>query len=220
MKDNPVAYIIAGANGVGKSTSYYGYIPVGCPFINADEISRKLKESVNDDRNIQEIANREAVQKMTVYLSQRENFSFETNLADADTWGFIRTIKTTGYAVIVIYLGVEDVEICIQRVKQRVKEGGHNVREDVIRARCQASMALLTRNLSIPDRLILIDTTSSQPQVGAVLSEGNIVDKNDRLPKWINVCLASVSSDKNTQISSIEEARKKYEELKKRMKPE
>lgn len=65
--ENPTLYIIAGANGVGKTTSFYDLFLIKCPFINADEISKKLRESTNDGRNIQEIANREAIHQMNIY---------------------------------------------------------------------------------------------------------------------------------------------------------
>ena len=74
--ETPTVYIIGGANGVGKTTSFYDLFPIECPFINADEISRKLKESTNNDRNIQEIANREAIHQMNIYLSEKKTFGF------------------------------------------------------------------------------------------------------------------------------------------------
>jgi predicted ABC-type ATPase len=209
--ENPTMYIIAGANGVGKTTSFYDLFPIECPFINADEISKKLKESANNDRNIQEIANREAVHQMNTYLSEKKTFGFESNLADIDTWKFIERIKIFGYQVHIIYFGLDDVNICIQRVQQRVKEGGHDVREDIIKQRYQQSLALLKHYLALPSTLVLQDS-SFAPKECAILREGVIVKLIDKLPAWVENCIMPEIPKQQAPISdeTITDIRNRY----------
>jgi predicted ABC-type ATPase len=209
--ENPTVYIIGGANGVGKTTSFYDLFPIECPFINADEISRKLKESTNNDRNIQEIANREAVHQMNIYLSEKKTFGFESNLADIDTWKFIERIQIFGYQVHIIYYGLDDVNICIQRVQQRVKEGGHDVRQDIIKQRYEQSLALLKHYLALPNTLVLKDS-SFIPKECAVLQKGVIVKLIDELPHWVENCITPNIPKQQTSASdqSIDDIRSKY----------
>ena len=43
--------------------------------------------------------------------------------------------RSSGYSVELAFLSLPDVEMAIERVAMRVKQGGHNVPEDVIRRR-------------------------------------------------------------------------------------
>ena len=69
--ENPTLYIIGGANGVGKTSAFFNDFPVDCPFINADEIAKQIREKTSSDFNTQEIANREAIALMNAYIAQR-----------------------------------------------------------------------------------------------------------------------------------------------------
>jgi predicted ABC-type ATPase len=52
LSEKPTLYIIGGANGVDKTNSFYSDFPKECPFINADEISKQLKDKVANNANI------------------------------------------------------------------------------------------------------------------------------------------------------------------------
>ena len=54
MENKPVLYVVAGPNGIGKSTSVYSVLPINIPIINADDIARQLREELKDF-NIQEL---------------------------------------------------------------------------------------------------------------------------------------------------------------------
>jgi predicted ABC-type ATPase len=54
-------YVIAGPNGIGKTSSTYNLVPASTPVINSDEIARQVKLSgIADNINTQEYSNREA----------------------------------------------------------------------------------------------------------------------------------------------------------------
>jgi predicted ABC-type ATPase len=40
----PTIYVIAGPNGIGKTTSTYDLIPQHIPIINSDEIAKEVKQ--------------------------------------------------------------------------------------------------------------------------------------------------------------------------------
>ncbi len=63
MKDEkPILYILAGPNGIGKTTSFYDFVPQNIKFINADDLAKQFRETLGDI-NVQEIANGEATCK-------------------------------------------------------------------------------------------------------------------------------------------------------------
>ena len=51
----------------------------------------------------------------------------------------INAWKSKGYVIIIYYLKLPSVDIAIERVKMRVKKGGHNVPEIDIRRRFERS---------------------------------------------------------------------------------
>ncbi len=209
--EKPTLYIIAGANGIGKTNSFYTDFPVDCPFINADEISRQLRESNPNVANIQEIANREAINLMNQYLLQKQTFGFESNLADNDTWMFIKNVQVLGYQIYLNFYSTDDLNICIQRVKQRVQEGGHDVREDIIKQRYETGLKLLKFYFNIPEMLILTDNSTSGVVCG-IINNGEIISINDKLPTWVEIVLKdSDKAIKNTTLElDIDTIRSKY----------
>jgi len=63
-----------------------------------------------------------------------------------------------------IFLSLPSVEIAIGRVKARVKQGGHNVPEDVIRRRFAAGLANFRRVFTpLADAWKLYDNSGSEP---------------------------------------------------------
>ena len=56
----PVLYVIAGPNGIGKTTASFDIVPVNIPIINSDEIAKQLRTTEIVNLNTQEYSNREA----------------------------------------------------------------------------------------------------------------------------------------------------------------
>jgi predicted ABC-type ATPase len=74
---------------------------------------------------------------------------------------------------------LNDVDLAIERVKQRVSEGGHNIPEDVIKRRYRAGIQNLI-NLYKPtaDTIFIFDNSDSNENLIAELTpkENNIFD--------------------------------------------
>ena len=103
MENTPKLYIIAGPNGIGKTSTALNQIPKNIPIINADEITKQLKETFSHI-NVQELAQDETTKQINFHLSQKSSFGFETNLADLETWKFIESVQFLGYQIIVTLL--------------------------------------------------------------------------------------------------------------------
>jgi predicted ABC-type ATPase len=212
MKDkNPILYILAGPNGIGKTTSFYDLVPQNIKFINADDLAKQFRESLGDI-NVQEIANGEATMQMNLLIAQRESFGFETNLADNETWKFIESIQLIGYKIVVNFFCVDSVQTCINRVLNRVKEGGHFVRPDIVQMRYENGLKLLKYYFELPDYLILTNNSDAPVEFLGV-EKGNIVfqESNLALPLWVENILPTQTTDIKAS-ESIEEIRKRYRE--------
>ena len=131
--------IIAGPNGAGKTVFATEFLPneANCPtFINADMIAAGISPFRPHAASVG--AGKLMLNMMREYVKRGESFAFETTLSGR---GYVRAIphwQELGYWVELFFLRLGTPEMAIERVKQRVSEGGHDVPEPVIRRRLHA----------------------------------------------------------------------------------
>jgi len=137
--------IIAGPNGAGKTSfanQYLLSLREGRVFINADEIAGELSSDLGRGRlDLQ--AGREMLALIDGLAAARREFMFETTLASLRYARAIRTWRSLGYRVGLVYLRLQSVEVSIERVRRRVAEGGHDIPEATIRRRYSRSTEYL-----------------------------------------------------------------------------
>ena len=143
--------IIAGPNGAGKTTFASEFLPneAGCPiFINADLIAAGLSPFQPELAALK--AGRLMLKEIQEYSQRGANFAFETTLSGRTYMRMISDWQAQGYHVKLFFLNLPSAEMAIMRVAERVRQGGHNVPEEVIRRRFEAgriNFELLYRNL-------------------------------------------------------------------------
>lgn len=128
--------VLAGPNGSGKTTAapliLRDRLHVS-EFVNADTIARGLSEfnveSVSFD------AGRIMLRRLDQLAEQRADFAFETTLASRTFAPFLRQLVESGYAAHIAFIWVPAPELNILRVADRVRRGGHFVKEEDIRRR-------------------------------------------------------------------------------------
>lgn len=147
---HPNLYIIAGPNGAGKTTASFNLLPdvLHCPnFVNADEIARGLSPFAPELVAFQ--AGRIMLQRIEELLPQKVDFAIETTLATRSYVQLVHRAQALGYKVHLIFFFLENEEQAIQRVAQRVRNGGHNIPEEDIRRRFKRGIYNLI-NLYMP----------------------------------------------------------------------
>jgi predicted ABC-type ATPase len=143
----PKIVIIAGPNGAGKTTFARAFLPeeAQCPhFINADLIAAGLSPFAPETAAIQ--AGRLMIQEIAKCVARRDSFAFETTLAGQAYLRHIKHWRTSGYHVSLFFLGLPNVELAIARVAERVRQGGHDIAEVVIRRRFSAGRTNLEKH--------------------------------------------------------------------------
>ncbi|MEQ1837035.1 MAG: zeta toxin family protein [Candidatus Nitrotoga sp.] len=133
--------IIAGPNGAGKTTFAREFLPneAGCPqFVNADLIAAGLSPFAPDMAAVK--AARIMLESITELERRGENFAFETTLSGLIYARRIRRWREAGYHVTLIFLSLPSPQMAIDRVAERVRQGGHDVPSDVIRRRFAAGL--------------------------------------------------------------------------------
>lgn len=132
----PSVILIAGPNGAGKSTiapyllrDRFGVLN----FVNADTIATGLSAFAPEEFAI--AAGRIMLQQIGELAKQRVDFAFESTLATRSYARLLRQLIKQRYLVHLFYLWLQSPEIAIERVRARVRLGGHDIPEAVIRRR-------------------------------------------------------------------------------------
>ena len=137
-------YIIAGCNGVGKTTASFTILPevLHCKeFINADEIAKGLSPFQPESVAMQ--AGRIMLARMDELLQKGETFAFETTLATKSYKQKIEWAQANGYEVTLLFFWLRNVTMAKERVAQRVAEGGHSIPSETIERRYHNGIANL-----------------------------------------------------------------------------
>ena len=133
--------IIAGPNGAGKTTFAREFLPAeaGLPtFINADLIASGLSPFDPDAAAIR--AGRMMLEEIDRHAAAGRSFAFETTLAGHTYLRRIEAWRAADFVVEMIFLSLRSPEEAIARVRTRVRQGGHDVAEEVIRRRFDAGL--------------------------------------------------------------------------------
>lgn len=136
-------------------------------FVNADEIARGLSPFQYEKAAIE--AGRLMLTRIKNLLEAGETFAFETTLATKSYINLIKDAHRKSYAVTLLFFWLNSPALAVSRINIRVKEGGHNIPEDVIQRRYQRGLANFF-NLYMPlvDNWIFIDNSGNPYEVMAV----------------------------------------------------
>ncbi len=175
--------IIAGANGVGK-TSLYTILKSSDDLgtrINVDEIVSHSGSWMN--KLLQIKASRSALSLANKCISNGQTFHQETTLPGSVVQKQIKNAKAKGFTVRLYYIGVESVEVALERIAKRVKAGGHGIDENTVRKRFDSMPKSLGEILPLCDAASFYDNTLRFRRIA--LTKGNVVfDCDVDVPKW------------------------------------
>ena len=176
-------YIIAGPNGAGKTTASYTILPeiFNCDeFVNADEIARGLSPFNPDEVAIQ--SGKMMVQRIKELLHEGKSFAIETTLATKSHVSLIKQARSNGYTITLLFLFLDSIELAIERVGIRVKEGGHDIPKNVIARRYERGLNhLFNLYLPIVDEWSMVNNSKKGfSAIARGLIDGTLieVDKN------------------------------------------
>jgi predicted ABC-type ATPase len=119
--------------------------------LNADLIAAGLSHFAPEGQAVR--AGRLLLTRIAELSEARQDFGFETTLAGRSYIKLLRDLKQVGYRVVLFFLWLPDAEFAVARVANRVREGGHDIPEAIIRRRFESGV----RNLFQDYRMFLND---------------------------------------------------------------
>ena len=168
----PVLHVIAGPNGAGKS-AYYEYVLQArypsLPFVPSQDADERER-----------------------LLQARESFVTETVMSHPSRLALLTHARTLGYQVVLHALAVDDPRVLLQRVAQRVREGGAPVPSHKVLQRYPRSLANLRRAVPLADLSFLVDSAEAYqggPRLIASCAGGRFKLHTVLRPRWVDKVL-------------------------------
>lgn len=188
MNNAKTLYYITGPIGAGKSSCANILISafnlVGIEFISADLyyylyfINGTASESENYDK-----AKAYRDYKLQKAVIHKQSFIWESVLAMTKI-PFLKYCKAQGYSLVGLFVGAEDYELLLKRVKNRKSVGWYDVPENKIINRYYSMMETLQTLFDLSDSLLMVDSDVWQNKL-VCYKHGTNIEYFDNSCKWL-----------------------------------
>jgi predicted ABC-type ATPase len=194
----PKLFVIAGPNGAGKTTYARDFIPaeMHCfEFVNADLIAAGLSPFAPGQAAFE--AGRSMIRRLRQLLADRKDFAFETTLSGHGHAALLEEARDAGYRIRLDFLWVESLEVTRERIRERVRKGGHDIPDHVQQRRFGKGILRLIESFRpLLDHWRLFDNSGDHPQL--------IVEEEDGVLKITDAARLGVFEEK-TRIRLVPE---------------
>jgi predicted ABC-type ATPase len=178
-----VLTVFAGPNGSGKSSLIRGVEFEGREnLLEPDAIARRITPEFPRLAGIS--AGREVLHRAAEYIRGGESFAIETTLAGGWTTNAIKAALDRRFFTRLFYICVDNPEQSIQRVRERVAQGGHDVPDADVRRRYARSLANAGHVLRLVHQGLVFDNSGAEPRQVFEMRSGRMVSLTDEIPEW------------------------------------
>ncbi len=183
--------LVVGSNGAGKSTFIeFTLAPLlpGSPVVNADEIAKRRWPDAALEHAYE--AARIAADTRIKLIDLGESFIAETVFSHPSKLELIDTAHAADYTV-VLHVVLIPEELAVERVRHRVRAGGHQVPEDKIRQRYRRLWELVAVAAMRAESTTFYDNSTRRgPRIVAQLNMGFEVG-SPVWPAWAPMALTT-----------------------------
>lgn len=191
MKKEKQLWLLAGGNGAGKTTFYRLQLePLGMPFVNADILAKQLHPDQPEQHSYEAARIVEAIRLRL--LQDGRTFCFETVFSHPSKIDFVANAKALGYEIVLVFIHLEQTQLNLARIAQRMSEGGHAVPDEKVKARIPRALQLVKQALPLCDQAHILDNSwvDNPFRQIAVIRNGCLELKQATVPEW---CLELLS---------------------------
>lgn len=181
----PVLHLVAGPHGAGKTTFYEFLVAPrhpGLPFLHGtpqtgeDLVSAQAR---TDD-------------ECRSLLVASKSFVMESAMGTASPLALMERARALGYEVVLYALALDEPRTLLQRINQRVREGGHAVPSHEVLERYPRALENFRRAIRIADLAFLMDAADAAeggPRLVASVLQGRLHLHSVLRPRWVDKVL-------------------------------
>lgn len=196
LKKTKLAIIVAGGNGAGKSTFINNkflkdkdFNASGINYINADDWQKKnfgYFDNTNTDHALQ--AQKWAENERNRHLENGLPFIAETVFSHESKVELIKEAKGRGFDVNLYHISLDNADMALDRIKDRVLLGGHDVDADKVKARYERIKELIVEATKYSDKTFVYDNSVRfRPHQNILdLEKEKIIEIHATLPAWVS----------------------------------
>ncbi|HTW58329.1 MAG TPA: hypothetical protein VMD99_09370 [Terriglobales bacterium] len=130
------------------------------PLLDPDAIGKALQPTIPGTSAV--AAARHVLIAAQKHIHKRESFALETTLSGQGYLRMMIDARAPGFEVVLVYIGTENLEINLSRIRDRVLAGGHDVPEEDVRRRYTRSFKNLPTAIQRADHTILFDNSTDE----------------------------------------------------------
>ena len=189
--------IVGGVNGTGKS-SLTGVLRTQTTdmgtIIDVDRITATGNLTALEGGRV-------ALQRIRDCLDKGVSFTQETTLSGHKTEVTAAEAKEKGYFIRLYYVGLDTPEECIARIENRVRHGGHSIRDDDVNRRFAGRWEAVAKVLPYCDEARFFDNDNGFVEVAEYIN-GELILKGEVRPEWVkelSVYLAKLEYEPKNQ---------------------
>ncbi|HEY4198446.1 MAG TPA: AAA family ATPase [Mucilaginibacter sp.] len=198
MSNSPQLLFVAGPNGAGKSTLSKELSEPNAIIFDVDKVIAQIEAQSPgiSKKQVYQAATEEFYKQANQAIRQKQHFTLETNFRDEGLVDIVSEFKRFGYITNMVYLTLERIEQSMDRVNQRVKNGGHYVDLKNIRQNYTLGLEYLERFAGRFDNLEIVDASGSAGRLRSLLSirQNQLVFLTGDPPEWIIPTLNGIAA--------------------------
>ena len=138
-------------------------------------------------------ASREALRRRKHALGEKRSYLIETTLSGAGILRHMEVARSEGYRIVLHYVALSSPEHALDRIRNRVALGGHDVPEIDVRRRFLRSNSNLAIAAKLADEIVVYDNSKSErphSMIAIFLGKANRV--SDNVPVWAGPIIESI----------------------------
>jgi predicted ABC-type ATPase len=210
----PTLIVISGPNGAGKSTHIQSLLPAELahiPAYNRDVTFRKFKDDLlanhadplTIDHEALQLMEHDLLGNMIKAINSGAHFVLETPLSAGRYWAYLDRFENAGYQIQLLYLCLDSVTDCLNRVFQRSQQGGMDVDQFTVKEIYRMNLQYINEYRKTFKSLSLIDGMQTPKLL--VTSEDNALVYADReaLKKnWVKLGFPEIAGKVSRHLKS------------------
>lgn len=181
----PVLHLVAGPHGAGKTTFYEFLVAPrhpGLPFLHGTPQTGEdlLAAQARTDEECRSL------------LVASKSFVMESAMGTASPLALMERARALGYEVVLYALALDEPRTLLQRINQRVREGGHAVPSHEVLERYPRALENFRRAIRIADLGFLMDAADAAeggPRLVASVLQGRLHLHSVLRPRWVDKVL-------------------------------